>query len=121
MSKKTLIIGATDNPERYAYRAAERLITKGHEIVPVGIKKVEIFGRQIITDKNKIFNDIDTITLYISVAHQKEWYDYLLKTHPKRVIFNPGTENQELAALLTHNGIEVVEGCTLVMLANGLY
>lgn len=118
--KKTLIIGASPNPERYSYRAAHMLRRKGHDIVNVGIKKgvvadVEIEGPDVI------HHDIDTITLYIGPHLQSQYYDYILQTNPKRVIFNPGAENAELENLLTSNGIEPVEACTLVLLSTGQF
>ncbi|EAY28248.1 CoA-binding protein [Microscilla marina] len=118
--KNTLILGATTNPSRYAFLAADRLTGYGHEIFPVGIKKGQVFGKDIINDK-KVIGNIDTITLYIGARHQSEWYDYILKTKPKRLIFNPGTENMELAQLAKDNSIEPVFACTLVMLSTGQY
>lgn len=118
MSKKTVIVGATPNPERYAYLAADRLSSNDHEIVPLGIKKGQVFGKEILplADKPKIGN-VDTITLYINPTHQKEWQEYLLSLNPNRIIFNPGTENPEFAELAKKQGIEPVFGCTLVMLS----
>lgn len=118
--KKTLVLGATTNPERYAYIAVTRLMQKGHEVVPVGIKTGEINGNPIIQGQPQV-EDIDTVTLYLGAARQREYYDYLLSLKPKRIIFNPGTENQELAQLAEKQEIEVVEGCTLVMLSIGTY
>ncbi|MES2458261.1 MAG: CoA-binding protein [Bacteroidota bacterium] len=118
--KKTLIIGATTNPSRYAYLAAERLTAKGHKIVNVGIKKGSVAGVEIEMP-DEIHNDIHTITLYIGPALQKGYYDYILKTNPKRVVFNPGTENRELESLLQKNAIESLEACTLVLLSTGQY
>nr|WP_121270852.1 CoA-binding protein [Pedobacter schmidteae] len=118
--KKTLIIGATPNAERYAYKAAHMLTAKGHDIVNVGIKKGEVAGVEI-EKPGTVHHDIDTVTLYIGVHLQSQYYDYILQTNPKRVVFNPGTENQELEDLLTKNGIEPVEACTLVLLSTGQY
>jgi predicted CoA-binding protein len=118
--KNTLIIGATPNPSRYAYKAANMLTSKGHQIVNVGIKAGEVAGVKI-EDAKEIHTNIDTITLYVGPSIQHSYYDYILKTNPKRVIFNPGTENEELEDLLTKNGIEPVEACTLVLLATGQY
>ncbi|MGJ3236723.1 CoA-binding protein [Marivirga sp.] len=122
MSKKTVIIGATTNPSRYAYFAADRLTNAGHEIVPVGIKKGEVFGEEIldIRESPKV-KDVDTITLYLGARHQPEYYDYLLSLNPKRIIFNPGTENPELVKLANERGIETENACTLVMLGSGVY
>ena len=118
--KNTLIIGATPNPTRYAYRAAQMLKAKGHTIVNVGIRSGEVAG-VAIERPAEIHEDVHTITLYIGPAVQPEYYDYIIKTEPKRVIFNPGTENEELEDLLKSHGIEPVEACTLVMLATGQY
>jgi len=118
--KKTLIIGATPNPARYAFKAAQLLKSKGHDIVNVGIKKGEVAGEEIEMP-DAIHNDIHTITLYIGTDLQAQYHDYILKTSPKRVIFNPGTENEQLETLLKQNGIEPVEACTLVLLSTGQY
>ena len=118
--KKTLIIGATPNPTRYAYRAAQMLKSKGHDIVNVGIKKGEVAG-VAIEKPEVIHEDIHTITLYIGPDLQDQYHDYILNTNPKRVIFNPGTENDKLEVLLKENGIEPVEACTLVLLSTGQY
>ena len=120
MNKKTVILGATPDPSRYAWKAAQRLTQYGHEIVPVGIKTGEVFGKTILNGQPEI-SGTDTVTLYVGPQHQKNLYEYILRLKPKRVIFNPGTENEELMGLLEKYNIEVVEGCTLVMLASGQY
>ncbi|RYF11330.1 MAG: CoA-binding protein [Flavobacteriales bacterium] len=118
--KKTLILGATPNADRYAYRAAHMLTAKGHPIVNIGIKQGEVAGVKI-EKPAAVYSDIDTITLYIGPDLQAQYYDYILETKPKRVIFNPGTENQELEKLLDLHNIEPVEACTLVLLSIGQY
>lgn len=118
--KKTLIIGASTNNERYSYKAAHKLIEKGHQIVNIGLKSGEVAGVKI-EKPGAPYQDIDTITLYIGTALQVGYYDYIINTKPKRVIFNPGTENEELEQLLTTHGIEPVEACTLVLLSIGQY
>jgi hypothetical protein len=118
--KKTVVLGASPNPERYAFRAVTRLTQYGHETVPVGIRTGSIAGLTIQQGTPAVA-DVDTVTLYLGAARQKEYYDYLLSLHPKRIIFNPGAENEELAALAGSHGIETVEGCTLVMLSIGAY
>jgi uncharacterized protein len=118
--KKTLIIGASSNPERYSYKAAERLLSHGHQIELIGMRPEIIFGKTIDTEK-KHFEDIDTVTLYLSAKFQTEYYDYLLSLKPKRVIFNPGTENSEFEELLNSKGIIAEEACTLVLLGTGQY
>ena len=118
--KKTLILGATDNPSRYANLAANKLVSFGHPIVNIGIKSGQAAGVQI-EQADKIFEDIDTITLYVGPQTQPQYYDYIIQSKPKRIIFNPGTENRELEELAEQNGIETLEACTLVMLSTGQY
>ncbi|MDB5263603.1 MAG: CoA-binding protein [Adhaeribacter sp.] len=118
--KKTVVLGATDNPSRFAYLAANKLKRYGHPIVPVGIRKGEVAGEQIITDKEPIA-EVDTVTLYVGTKNLPGWYDYILSLKPKRIIFNPGTENQELEKLARQANIETIYGCTLVMLSAGDY
>lgn len=122
MSKKTVVIGATPNPSRYAYTAAHLLTKYQHTIVPVGVKRGEVAGQPIVDlrDRPEI-TDVHTVTLYIGPRHQPEWYDYLLGLNPQRIIFNPGTENRELYQRATQQGIKAVEACTLVMLRTGTY
>ncbi|MBR9861058.1 CoA-binding protein [bacterium] len=114
-NKRTLIIGATPNPARYAYIAAQMLSDFNHDIVLFGIKKGEVLGQTILNDwpENE---EIDTVTLYINPQIQKQYYDQILNLNPKRIIFNPGTENDELRSLAENKGIETEYACTLVML-----
>lgn len=122
MNKKTVIIGATPNPSRYAFLAANMLHENNVEFVPVGIKKGEVLGKEILDLKTQPdVKDVDTITLYINPDNQREWYDYFLKLNPKRVVFNPGTENPELEKMLEEKNIEALEACTLVLLRTGQY
>lgn len=118
--KKTLVLGATPNPSRYAYQATLRLRAAGHPVELVGIKAGEIAGVPIHTDRPTPA-DIDTVTLYVGPANQPEWYDYVLGLKPRRIIFNPGTENEELEQKASQQGIETLEACTLVLLATGSY
>lgn len=118
--KRTLIIGASNNPERYAFKAAERLLAYGHEIELLGKRPETVFGKTINTEKIS-YNDIDTVTLYLSPKFQEEYYDYIQLLKPKRVIFNPGTENPEFKNLLHEKGIIAEEACTLVLLATGQF
>jgi predicted CoA-binding protein len=118
--KKTLILGATPDSSRYAYLAANRLVRTGHPIVNVGIKKGDVAGVPI-EPAQEIHTDIDTITLYLGPQNQPPLYDYILATKPKRIIFNPGTENPELRNLAREHGIETLAACTLVMLSTGEY
>ncbi|UHG90413.1 CoA-binding protein [Spirosoma oryzicola] len=119
-SKKTLIIGASENPDRYANRAARSLLRYGHSIELVGLRKGQIEGHPIQTGKPEL-EAIDTITLYVGSRNQSDLYDYVKSLKPKRVIFNPGTENPEFERQLKAEGIQPIEGCTLVMLSVGTY
>ncbi|MEO8884933.1 MAG: CoA-binding protein [Mucilaginibacter sp.] len=119
-NKKTLVLGATPNSARYAYLAANRLVSHGHSIVNVGIKTGEVAGVPI-EKPEVIHNDIDTITLYVGPQNQPQLYNYILATNPKRIIFNPGAENEELKRMATEQGIETEEACTLVLLSIGQY
>ncbi len=120
--KKTLVVGATANSSRYAFLAARMLNEYGHEFVPIGIKKETVLGKEILNLREKPpIDGIDTITLYIGPQNQPEWYDYLLSLKPKRIIFNPGTENDEFEKMAEAKNVEVVEGCTLVMLRSNQF
>jgi len=120
--KKTVIVGATPKSTRYAYLAAERLSQQNYEIVPIGIKKGVLFGKSILPIReNPNIEDVHTITLYLGPHNQPPYYDYLLSLKPERIIFNPGTENDEFIALAENSGVEVVIGCTLVMLSISTY
>ena len=122
MSKKTVIIGATPNPARYAYTAAHLLASHQHPVVPIGIKKGTVAEQEILDLREQpVVGDVDTVTLYIGPRHQPEWYDYILGLNPRRIIFNPGTENRELYQRAKKQGIEATEACTLVMLRAGTY
>jgi len=116
----TLILGASDNPARYSYLAALRLKAAGYRFRAVGNKVGEVAGVAIETGLPEI-PDIDTITLYLGPANQVGYYDYIIQLKPKRVIFNPGTENEWLQQQLENSGINAVEACTLVMLSTGQY
>lgn len=115
--KKTVVVGASTNPARYAYMAANMLKEYGHEVVPVGIKKGEVAGENILQLKDDpSIEGVDTVSLYVGPQNQEAWYDFILGLNPSRIIFNPGTENMAFEKKATAAGIEVVEGCTLVML-----
>ncbi len=118
--KKTLVLGASENPARYSYLAINRLKNNQHPIVAIGKKRGVVAGIPIETEQIPA-EDIDTITLYLNPAHQKQYYDYIISLHPKRIIFNPGTENDELAELALSNNIKSLEACTLVLLSTGQY
>jgi predicted CoA-binding protein len=120
-NKKTLVLGASTKPGRYALLAAERLQEKGFPIELLGKKDGQVNGIPIKTEFSEIDKNIDTVTIYLSEQNQKEYEELLLKMKPKRVIFNPGAENFELEKKLDAEGVEVLEACTLVMLGTGQY
>jgi predicted CoA-binding protein len=119
---KTVVLGATTNPARYAYRAVESLSNNNIEVVPVGIRKGESAGITILNDL-PIIEKVHTITLYLNPQVQKDYYDYIIKLQPKRVIFNPGTENSELYGILKKElpNTKIEIACTLVLLSIGNY
>ncbi len=120
--KLTLIVGATTNPGRYAYFAAGRLADAGIPFIPIGIKSGEVFGEKILDIRSKPeLQNIHTITLYLGPVNQEEWIDYLIGLNPKRIIFNPGTENPVFFKKAKAENIEVLPACTLVMLGSGQY
>lgn len=119
-SKKTIVLGAVAFPSRYSFKAVHALIAKGHEVIPMGIRDGAIAGIDIIKDRPQ-FENVDTVTMYLSERNQADWYSYLLEINPNRVIFNPGAENQELRQILSEKNIQTVEECTLVMLAVGRF
>ena len=118
--KKTVVLGASANPSRYSYLAVRKLNSYNHPVVAIGKKKGSINGIEIVTDHVPV-SGVDTVTLYLNPMNQREYYDYILNLQPKRIIFNPGTENEELIKDAKKNGIEPVIGCTLVMLSIGTY
>ena len=119
-AKKTLMLGATDNPQRYAYLALEKLLRYNHPVVGIGRKDTQALGIDIHKSLTN-FPDIHTITLYLNPTNQKPYYNYIIDLHPKRVIFNPGTENPELYQILKEKGIDYEEACTLVLLGTHQY
>lgn len=120
MKSKTLIIGASLNPERYSYKAAEKLLANGHPICMIGNRVGSLFNHEI-TKNQTDFADIDTVTMYVSAKNQTAYYDYIISLKPRRVIFNPGTENPVFAEQLESHGIKTEESCTLVLLATNIY
>jgi predicted CoA-binding protein len=119
-SKKTMVLGASPNSNRYSYLAIERLRKFKHPVIAVGKKKGKVADINIETD-HKPVEDLDTVTVYLNASNQKQYYDYILSLHPKRIIFNPGAENEELGQLAVNNGIQTLEACTLVLLSTGQY
>ena len=120
MNKKTVVLGASSNPARYSYLAVNRLTAHGHDVIAIGNRIGKINKIDVIKDQPQEKN-VDTVTLYLNANNQKQYYAYILSLHPKRIIFNPGAENHELAQLAMKNNIEPLEACTLVLLSTGQY
>jgi predicted CoA-binding protein len=118
--KKTVVLGASQNPERYSYLAIQRLRKYQHPVVAVG-RRVGQVADVDISKEHLVESGVDTVTLYLNPKNQVEYYDYIMDLHPRRIIFNPGTENDELIRMAKENNIEPVMGCTLVMLSTGQY
>lgn len=118
--KKTVVLGASSNPARYSYLAIQRLRAHDHPVVAIGRRLGQVAGINISKD-HLTEDDVDTITLYLNPKNQVEYYDYILNLHPKRIIFNPGTENDELIRKAKENNIKPIIACTLVMLSTGQY
>ena len=118
--KKTLVIGASENPERYSHLAVQKLMAHQHPVVAIGLRKGNI-GNTIIETEKIPFSDIDTVTLYINPLRQPVYYEYIFSLNPKRIIFNPGAENEEFYDLAKQKGIKTQDACTLVLLSTGQY
>ncbi len=119
-NRKTLVLGASTNQDRVSYEAVARLRAKGIEVIALGQREGDIYGVPVLTGRPDLQN-IDTVTLYLNPERQKEYYAYILSLKPRRVIFNPGTENAELIRKLREAGIEPLIACTLVMLSINNY
>ncbi|MEO8412528.1 MAG: CoA-binding protein [Ginsengibacter sp.] len=119
-NKKTLVLGASDNPSRYSYLAVNALQAKGHEVTAIG-KRSGTVGKVTIETEPRHIDNLDTVSLYLNAGNQKQYYQYIFSVHPKRIIFNPGAENEELATMAIQHGILPQEACTLVLLSTGQY
>jgi predicted CoA-binding protein len=119
-NKTTVVFGASENPARYANLAVKKLKSFGHSVIPIGLREGKIDGIPIKVGKPEI-NNVDTITLYLNSLRQKEYYDYIVNLKPRRIIFNPGAENEELEKVARENGIKTMEACTLVLLSTGQF
>lgn len=120
MDKKTLVLGASPNPARYSYLAVNKLKRYSHTVIGIG-KRKGTAGEVVIDTEQKPIEGLDTVTLYLNPVNQKQYYNYIISLKPRRIIFNPGTENPELYKLAKENNIEVMEACTLVLLSTGQY
>lgn len=119
-NKKTLVLGASTKPDRYAFKAINMLVEKGHSVLAIGQNSGEVAGIKIQTKAIPLKN-IDTITLYLNPLRQRDYYNYIIEAKPKRVVFNPGTENPEFYQLLELNDIKSEVACTLVLLSTNQY
>jgi predicted CoA-binding protein len=119
-NKKTLVLGASTKPDRYAFKAITMLVEKGHSVLAIGQNAGEVAGIKIHTKQIPLAN-VDTVTLYLNAVRQRDYYNYIVETQPKRVIFNPGTENPEFYQLLQLNNIKVEVACTLVLLTTNQF
>lgn len=115
-----VVLGASPNPDRYSNKAVRSLLKRNYRVVAVGRREGEIKSQPILTGKPEIKN-VHSVLLYIGVNNQPEYYDYILNLKPKRLIFNPGTENYEFGAIAAKNGIECVFDCALVMLSTDTF
>ncbi len=118
--KKTLVLGASANPARYSFLAINKLKAYKHPVVAIG-RRGGTVGDIAIETTAVAQEGVDTVTLYLNPTNQEPFYDYILGMKPRRIIFNPGTENPELMQKAREQGIEPVAGCTLVMLSAGMY
>ena len=120
MVKKTLVLGASSNPERYSYKALDKLIEQKIDVKAIG-NSLD-FARGLKIHKLKIpFKNIHTVTIYLNKIRQREYYDYIISLNPQRVIFNPGTENPDFYLQLKNKFINYTEACTLVLLSTNQY
>jgi predicted CoA-binding protein len=120
MNKPTLVLGASPTPHRYSNLATRELLRHGHDVMLIGKRRGEIIGIPIGTTWVN-GQMIDTITMYLSAQNQVMYYDDILSSRAKRIIFNPGAENKELANLVMRKGIKAEDACTLVLLATNQY
>jgi len=115
------VVGASRKPERYSHRAIQMLASHGHSPIPVSSLGHAILGYTGYASLTAVPGPIDTVTMYLSPEKQPPVIQDILSVRPRRVIFNPGAENPEAAAALARDGIEMIEACTLVLLATGQF
>lgn len=119
--QRVVVLGASDNPERYSNMAVNRLLENGHSVVPVHPKLERIGELTVTPDLGDVAGPVDTVTVYVSPGVSSTMTDRLIALAPVRVIFNPGAENPELEAALAAHGIETLRACTLVLLSTGQF
>jgi uncharacterized protein len=119
--QRVVVLGASDNPERYSHKAVRLLIEHGHQVVPVNPRLKNVAGIKALPDLAQISDSIDTLSVYVSPEISSGLTDRILELNPERVIFNPGSENPEVRELLDRKGIQTEEACTLVLLRTGQF
>ena len=120
-TERVVILGASDKPDRYSHKAQLLLREHGHEVVPVHPKLASIEGVPVVADLSQVSGAVDTVTMYVGAAISSGLADKLIALKPRRVIFNPGSENPALVAKLEAADIAVEEACTLVLLRTGQF
>ncbi|MFV0566225.1 MAG: CoA-binding protein [Flavobacteriaceae bacterium] len=120
MSKKTLVLGASLNPSKYSNLAIQKLVAHNHETLAFGLKEGRVLNVEV-SNELLLYKNVNTVTLYLNPKNQKQYYSYIISLRPKRVIFNPGTENPEFYAVLKTNAIDFEVACTLVLLSTNQY
>jgi len=119
--QRVVVLGASDNPERYSNMAVNRLLESGHEVIPVHPKLERIDGLEVVPNLGAVDEAVDTLTVYVSPKVSSSLIEAIVDLKPGRVIFNPGSENAELQAALAEHGIPTLEACTLVLLSTGQF
>lgn len=119
--QRVVVLGASDNPERYSNQAVNRLRDNGHEVIPVHPALERIDGIEVVPSLDRVEGAVDTLTVYVSPKVSSKLADAIVTLAPGRVIFNPGAENAELQAVLAGRGIPTLEACTLVLLSTGQF
>jgi len=119
-SKKTLVLGGSPNPSRYSYLAINKLREHHHPVWAIGKRPAQVADVTVLQEMKPI-EGLDTVTVYLNKDNQKNYYDFVISQHPRRVIFNPGAENPEFEKILIDHDVEVIEACTLVLLATGQF
>ncbi len=121
MKEKVVILGASDNPDRFAHKAMLMLEQYGHQPILVNPTLSEIAGHTVIADLDQVPRPIDTLTMYVNPRISINLKEKIIALNPKRVIFNPGTENPAIEFALKKTGIDTIHACTLVLLSTGKY
>ncbi len=121
MGQTVAILGASNNPERFSFKAFKLLQEYGHRVIPVSPKLAMLENIDVVADLNQITESVDTLTMYVGADRSTALQNQILKLKPKRVIFNPGSENPNLKKILNAAEIQVLEACTLILLQNGKF